>query len=77
MTSRIYGSPGLLSDDSAVESWESSTQRDISPNDTPFQNTSSDTDGQHFIIFSRNFFLYSLIQLEFKFIVIFLRSGKM
>ncbi|XP_065203525.1 glutamate receptor-interacting protein 2 [Planococcus citri] len=34
---RIYGSPGLLSDDSAVESWESSTQRDVSPNDTPFQ----------------------------------------
>lgn len=34
---RIYGSPGLLSDDSAVESWESSTQRDVSPNGTPFQ----------------------------------------
>ena len=34
---RIYGSPGLLSDDSAVESWESSTQRDVSPNETPFQ----------------------------------------
>lgn len=47
MTSRIYGSPGLLSDDSAVESWESSTQRDVSPNDTPFQNVSSDTDGMN------------------------------
>lgn len=55
MTSRIYGSPGLLSDDSAVESWESSTQRDISPNDTPFQNTSSDTDGMN-LSFTRAIF---------------------
>lgn len=63
MTSRIYGSPGLLSDDSAVESWESSTQRDISPNDTPFQNTSSDTDGMNSsLLFFHFFFLTPLFR---------------